>query len=69
MCPMPEFPTGGLTKPGYVHSLSGGQVNTILQVGVLKLDSGTTTSFTISEDSQVNVYIETSFDIPVALQV
>ena len=63
---MPEV---GLSTPGYVHPLSGNQMQTIFDVHVLQLDSGSNTHFTLTEDSLVTVYIETPFDIPVALTI
>ena len=59
----------GLSKPGYMHSLSGGQMQTIMKIGLLELDSGSNVSLTLTEDSFVTVYVETSEDIPVALHI
>lgn len=41
----------------------------VLNIGVLELDSGSTTIFTLTEDSFVSVYVETAEDIPVALEI
>ena len=57
----------GMTKPGYLHALSGNSINQILDVGIHLLDSGSSTAFTISEDSMITAYVETPIDIPVAL--
>lgn len=41
----------------------------ILYIGVMELDSGSHTSFTIEERSLVTVYIETDADTPVAISI
>lgn len=69
LCQLPQSPTMGLSKPGYMHSLSGGQMQTIMKIGLLELDSGSNVSLTLTEDSFVTVYVETAEDIPVALHI
>lgn len=69
LCTVPQSPPEGLSKPGYIHPLSGNAMNDILKIGILELDSGSMTTFTLEEDSQVTVYVETSEDIPVALEI
>lgn len=34
LCQLPEFPSMGLSKPGYIHPLSGYSTQSILKVGV-----------------------------------
>jgi len=63
------MPDQGLSTPGYVHPLSGLSMQTILDVGIMTLDSGSHTHFTLVEDSLVTVYVETPEDIPVALSI
>jgi hypothetical protein len=67
LCQLPAFPSMGLSKPGYIHSLSGYSTQTILRVGVQELDSGSATSFTLTEDSFISVYVEAAEDIPIAV--
>lgn len=69
LCQLPAFPDMGLSRPGYIHALSGFQTQTILRVGVMELDSGSSTPFTLQEDSFVTVYVEAAEDIPIALQI
>ena len=69
LCQLPMFPNMGLSKPGYIHPLSGQSTQSILRVGVQELDSGSSTSFTLVEDSLVTVYVEAAEDIPIAVQI
>ena len=59
----------GFSKPGYLHALNGQQMQEILYIGVLELDSGSHTSMTIEGPSLVTVYVETDPDTPVALTI
>ena len=69
LCQLPQLPSQGLSKPGFMHPLSGGATQAILKPGIVELDSGSATSFTLVEDSLVTVYVEAPEDIPVALQI
>ena len=69
MCQLPHTPENGLSRPGYLHPLSGHTMQSIFTVGVLELDSGSTITFTVPEDSFISVYVETAEDIPVALEI
>ena len=69
LCQLPQHPINGLSKPGYVHPLSGGHMQHVFKIGVLELDSGSNTSLTLHEDALVTVYVETAEDIPVALHI
>lgn len=69
LCQLPQLPINGISKPGYIHTLSGKQMQTSLTIGVLELDSGSHTALTLDEESLVTVYIETSEYIPVALEI
>ena len=69
LCQLPQFPSMGLSKPGFIHPLSGYSAQSILKVGVQELDSGSATTFTLVEDSLVTVYVEAAEDIPLALQI
>ena len=40
-----------------------------MNIGVIELDSGSSISFSIQEDSFITVYIEAAEDIPVALEI
>lgn len=58
-----------MSKAGYIHPLSGNQLQTVMNIGVIELDSGSLISFSIQEDSFITVYIEAAEDIPVALEI
>ena len=58
-----------MSKPGYLHALNGQQMQEILYIGMIALDSGSHTSLTITENSIVTVYIETDEATPVALYI
>lgn len=66
LCPLPDSPQGGLNKIGYVHSLSGNNMQSIMQFKMIELDSGVHLPLKVTEPSLVNAYIEVPSNIQVS---
>ena len=69
LCQLPQLPIQGFNRPGYLHPINGNIMQSMLKIGIQELDSGSSTHFTLTEDSLVTVYVEAAEDIPVALQI
>ena len=67
LCALPNLHYSSLTAPGFIHALSGFSTQSTFNVGLMAIDSGTSQTLTLQEDSQVIIYIEAPEDVPVAV--
>ena len=56
LCPLPDR-LSGLNKIGFLHSLSGNNMQSIMQLKLLDLDSGSLIPLTIKDVSLITAYI------------
>jgi len=47
MCPLPELPSGGLNRIGYIHELSGNSMTTDFKLNILSIGSGNNLSLQV----------------------
>lgn len=69
LCPLPDSPSGGFNRIGYLHTLSGASMQSNMLFKIIELDSGKSISFKVDDTSLVNAYIEVPSDFEVALSI
>lgn len=69
LCPLPDSPQTGLNKIGYVHPLSGNNMQANMLFKIMELDTGATLPLKLAEPSMVNAYMEVPSNIEVVLSI
>lgn len=69
MCPLPDSPSSGLNRIGYVHALSGNNMQSNMQFKLVELDSITTIPLKLKESALVHAYVEVPSQMQVALTI
>ena len=63
LCPLPDSPQMGLNRVGYVHPLSGNNMQANMLFKMIELDSGASLPLKLTEPALVQAYIEVPSDI------
>lgn len=69
LCPLPDSPQATLNKIGYVHPLSGNNMQSTMQFKIMELDSGVHLPLRVNEPALMNAYIEVPKNVHVTLGV